>query len=78
MIAKLAELTAAMSALSREEKLTLADDLFGEPGPENPAAYAAAWDVEIQRRRDEVLSGKVNLLTLVAAERSTTRLLECR
>ncbi len=78
MTAKFAELTEATSALSREEKLTLAGDLFGEPGPENPAAYAAARDVEIQRRRDEVLSGNVNLLTLEAAERSTTRLLECR
>jgi hypothetical protein len=41
MTAKLAELTAATSALSREEKLALADYLLGEAGPENPAAYEA-------------------------------------
>ena len=76
MSAKLAELTAATSALSREEKLALADYLVGEAGPENPAAYDAAWNAEIQRRREEVLSGKVKPLSLEEVERSTARLLE--
>ena len=76
MTAKLAELAAATSALSREEKLALADFLLGEAGPENPAAHEAAWDTEIQRRRDEVLSGKVKLVSLEEVERSTARLLE--
>ena len=75
MTAKLAELTATTSALSREEKLPLADFLLGEAGPKNPAAYEAAWHAEIQRRRDEVLSGEVKLLSLDEVERSTARLL---
>lgn len=75
MIAKLAELTAATSALSRQEKLAPADYLFGEAGWP-PPVYEAAWAIEIQRRRDEVLPGKVNLRSLEEMERSTTRLLK--
>ena len=41
-----------------------------------PPVYEAAWAIEIQRRRDEVLPGKVNLRSLEEMERSTTRLLK--
>ena len=74
MTANLAEVTHAARALSTAEKLALADQLVADAVAENPSAHEAAWQTEVQRRRTEVMSGKVKLIPGDELERSLDRL----
>jgi putative addiction module component (TIGR02574 family) len=75
MSAKLAELSDAVRALSTDEKLALAGELLAAALHESPSPHEAAWQAEVQRRREEVLSGKVKLIPGDEVERSLDRLL---
>ena len=75
MSAKLAEITDATRALSTDEKLALAEHLVADAVSETPSPHEAAWQSEVQRRRAEVLSGKVKLVSSDEVERSLDRLL---
>ena len=75
MTANLAEVTHAARALSSEEKLALAGQLVADAVAENSSAHEALWQTEVQRRREEVLSGKVRLIPSEEVERSLDRLL---
>ena len=75
MTAQLAELTCAALTLSPEEKLSLAEQLMAVAVAETSPAPEAAWETEAQRRRAEVLSGKVQWVPGDEVERSLDRLL---
>ena len=74
MTAQLAELTCAALTLSPEEKLSLAEQLMAAAVAETSPAPAAAWETEVQRRREEVLAGKVQWVPGDEVERSLDRL----
>ena len=76
MTAKFAAITREALTLSVEEKLALAQELVAGAVAHSPTANEAAWDEEVQRRRDEVLSGKVKLVSAEEVERSLDRLLK--
>ncbi|MEY2879611.1 MAG: putative addiction module component [Verrucomicrobiota bacterium] len=75
MSATLAEVTDAARALSTDEKLALAEQLVADALSETPSPHEAAWLAEVQRRREEVLSGKVKLVPGDEVERALDRLL---
>lgn len=75
MTAQLAELARAALTFSAEEKLSLAEQLMAAAVAETSPAPAAAWETEVQRRREEVLSGKVQWVPGDEVERSLDRLL---
>jgi hypothetical protein len=75
MTAKLAEISDAARGLSADEKLLLAEELVAAALDESIPAHEAAWRDEVQRRRDEVLAGKVKLIPGDEVERSLDRLL---
>jgi len=70
----LAELSVASQALTTDEKLALAGQLVARAVEETPSTHSAAWDVEVARRRAEVLSGKVKLIPADEVHRSIERL----
>ncbi len=74
MTAQLAEPTRAALTLSPEEKLSLAEQLMAAAVAETSPAPAAAWETEVQRRREEVLAGKVQWVPGDEVERSLDRL----
>lgn len=61
--------------LSAEEKLILGEQLVADAVAETSPEHEAAWQDEVKRRRDEVLSGKVRLIPGEEVERSLDRLL---
>ena len=75
MSAKLAEISDAARSLSTDEKLALAEQLVDAALGETPSPHEAAWQAEVDRRREEVLSGKVKLIPADEVERSLDRLL---
>ncbi len=75
MTANLAAITRDALALTIEEKLTLAQQLVADALAHSEPAHEAAWKAEVQRRREEVLSGKVKLVPAEEVERSLDRLL---
>ena len=75
MTAHYAEITRAALTLSTEEKLTLAEQLVALAVAETSPGHEAAWQAEVQRRREEVLSGRVKLVPGGEVERSLDRLL---
>ena len=75
MTANLAAITREALALTLEEKLVLAQQLVEDALAQSEPAHAAAWNAEVQRRREEVFSGKVKLVPAEEVERSLDRLL---
>jgi Putative addiction module component len=75
MSAKLAEITDATQTLSTDEKLALVAQLVADALSEIPDPHEAAWQSEVQRRREEVFSGRVRLIPDHEVERSLDRLL---
>ena len=75
MTAQLAEITRAALTLSTEEKLSLAEQLVAVAVSETSPEHEAAWQTEVERRREEVLLGKVKLVPGNEVERSLDRLL---
>lgn len=75
MTAQLAEPTRAALTLSPEEKLSLAEQFMAAAVAETSPAPAAAWETEVQRRRADVLAGKVQWVPGDEVERSLDRLL---
>ncbi len=59
------ELTQRAQALAPEDRARLAENLLSSIGAEPQTEAEAAWDLEIQRRVEEVRSGRA---VLVAAE----------
>jgi putative addiction module component (TIGR02574 family) len=75
MSANLATVTRDALALSAEEKLALAQELVANALAESPMAHQDAWNEEVRRRREEVRSGRVKLVSAAEVERSLDRLL---
>ncbi|MSU53796.1 MAG: hypothetical protein CK538_07150 [Opitutia bacterium] len=75
MTAQLAELARAALTLSPEAKLSLAEQLMAVAVAETSPEHEAAWQTGVQRRREEVLSGRVQLVPGNEVERSLDRLL---
>ncbi|HEY1110309.1 MAG TPA: addiction module protein [Opitutaceae bacterium] len=75
MTAKLAAVAKDARALSPEEKMQLAQELVADVAANSPSAYEEAWRAEVLRRQDEVLSGKVRLMSEEEVEKSLDRLL---
>jgi len=59
------ELTQRAQALAPEDRARLAENLLSSIEPEPQTEVEAAWDREIQRRVEEIRSGRA---VLVAAE----------
>ena len=59
------ELTQRAQALGPEDRARLAENLLSSIGVEPQSEAEAAWDLEIQRRVEEIRSGRA---VLVAAE----------
>lgn len=59
------ELTRRAQALAPEDRARLAENLLSSIEPEPQTEVEAAWDREIQRRVEEIRSGRA---VLVAAE----------
>jgi putative addiction module component (TIGR02574 family) len=75
MTAKFSEISQAALALSLEEKLELASQLVAGAVAEAPSGYEAAWNDEVRRRREDVRTGKVKLVSSDEVEKSLDRLL---
>ncbi|MBC7367709.1 MAG: addiction module protein [Undibacterium sp.] len=75
MTAQYAEMTRAALTLSTDEKLSFAEQLVAVAGSETSPEHEAAWQTEVQRRREEVLCGKEKLVPGDEVERSLDRLL---
>lgn len=60
--AKLETLKQAALALSESERASLASDLFASLNGSKDADVAAAWDIEICRRINEIAAGTAQLL----------------
>ena len=75
MPSTLAELSDAVLALPTEAKAQLADKLLASLAGEVPAEVHDAQVTEVMRRRAEVLSGKVQLVSGEVVERNIQRLL---
>ncbi|MES2696607.1 MAG: addiction module protein [Verrucomicrobiota bacterium] len=75
MTAKLAAVARDAQSLSIEEKILLAQELVADVAASSPSAYEAAWKTEVQRRREDVLSGKVELVSEEEVEKSLDKLL---
>jgi hypothetical protein len=75
MTAKFAAISREAHSLSLEEKLALAQELVADALTEAAPAHENAWNAEVQRRREEVLLGKVKLIPAEEVERSLDRLL---
>ena len=57
-----AELTASVLALPLDEKAALADRLLADLAQDVPTEIQTAQHAEVMRRREEVFSGKVQLI----------------
>ena len=75
MTAQLAELTCAALTLSPEEKLSLAEQFMAVAVAETSPEHEAACQTGVQRRRADVLSGRVQWVPGDEVERSLDRLL---
>ncbi|MSU23351.1 MAG: acyl-protein synthetase [Opitutus sp.] len=75
MPSSFAELSEAVLALPTETKADLADKLIASLAADVPAEIHEAQMTEVMRRRAEVLSGKVQLISGDVVERSIQRLL---
>jgi putative addiction module component (TIGR02574 family) len=75
MTAKLAAITRDALSLTVEEKIALVQELVADAVALSSPAHTEAWDAEVQRRRQEVESGKVRLVPAEEVERSLDRLL---
>ena len=69
------EISAAVRALPFEEKLALFEELQASVYDETPAEVLEAQLAEVARRREEVLSGKVQLIPGEQVERELDQLL---
>ena len=75
MIASFADLSDAVLALPIEARAELTDKLLASLLADVPDSITAAQIAEVQRRREEVLSGKVQLIPGEQVEREMEVLL---
>ncbi len=75
MTAQTAEIARAAKKLPAEEKIALAEALMADALAETSPEHEALWQAEIQRRREEVRSGKVKLIPGDEVAASLDRLL---
>lgn len=75
MPSSLTALDEAALALPPADRLAFAEKILASALAELPPELETAWDTEVQRRREEYLSGKTRLVPLEEVERSTARLL---
>jgi len=66
---KVADIMNQALELTEGERADLAAQLIDSLSPEQDADWATAWDVEIQRRLDEMKSGAVHPIAWDAARR---------
>ena len=66
----------AALALPATDRLAFAERIMASALAELSPKLEGAWDAEVQRRREEYLAGKVQLVSLEEVERSSARLLE--